>query len=563
MTGMERGMRRTIGLLVAIALLALQGACAPASNAPRAEPQAAPAATGQPAGKLTVGLSSLGTAEAWLPWLEAGREGWLVLDPIYESLVMANPQTGEIEPELAERWEVDETGKHWRFFLRRGVPFQDGHGEMTAADVQYSYEMYLSDRSVASNKATFQALVEQVEVVNPSEIVFHLKEPDVTFLGRLTPGNFGVVSKQYVEGVGERDAANKPIGTGPYKLVEHKRQQSATLEAVAPHWRETARFHALVLRRVPDAAARLAMLRSGEVDITEIPFKLKREAEAVSLAFLRVEGAAVYHVQLGGQIVPSRDTFDPTVPWVGDPRDPASQERALKVRRALNLAVDKQAIINSVFEGEGVPGVAPFFRPGSEFVPSAVQPYPYDPQEAKRLLGEAGYPQGFSREIEMLLMPWPGRAEMADVGEAVAGFWERNLGLKVKRTPIDFATYVPNIGVPRKTAWVTWAHGYIPRPVSEPLIGMETWLTSKSRYNTVVEAPEVDALAVKIRADLDHAKRVQDYRELAQTFVSQSYAVPIAAVPTLYAYNPKVIASWPLQPGESYIGGYERAVPAR
>ena len=438
-------MRRVVGVFVMVGLLAVQGACAPARETPSGEPRAAQAGSGQapagqtaasqPTGKLTVGLSSLGTAEAWLPWLEAGREGWLVLDPIYESVVAPNVQTGEIEPQLAERWEVDETGKHWRFFLRRGIPFQDGHGELTAEDVKYSYEMYISDRSVASNKATLQTLVEQAEVVSPYEIVFHLKHPDVTFLGRLTPGNFGVVSKQYVESVGEREAATKPIGTGPYKLIEHKRQQSATFEAVAPHWRETPRIKTLVLRRVPDQAARLAMLRAGEIDITEIPFKLKREAEASGLQFLRVEGAAIYHVQLGGQILPTRDTFDANVPWVGTPGDAASQERALKVRRALNLAVDKQAIINSVFEGEGVPGVAPYYLPGSEFMPSGLQPYPYDPQEAKRLLAEAGYPQGFSREIEMQLMPWPGRAEMVDVGEAVAGFWERNLGLKVKRTP--------------------------------------------------------------------------------------------------------------------------------
>src|SRR5579885_431596 len=559
-------MRRLAGFLTAIGLVSLLAGCG-ASNSPPSSganaAQAAPAAPGgQPSGKLTVGLSSLGTAEAYLPWLEAGREGWLVLDPIYESVVTANVQTGEIEPELAERWEVDETGKHWRFFLRQGIPFQDGHGELTAEDVKYSYEGYISDHSVASNKATLQALVEQVEVVNPYELVFHLKQPDVTFLGRLTPGNFGVVSKQYVESVGEREAANKPIGTGPYKLVEHKRQQSATLEAVASHWRPTPRFQTMVLRRVPDEAARLAMLRAGEVDITEIPFKLKREAEATGYQFLRVEGAAIYHVQLGGQIAPSRDTFDPSVPWVGTPGDAASQERAQKVRQALNLAVDKQAIINSVFEGEGVPAVVPYYLPGGEFLPPDLKPYPYDPAEAKRLLADAGYPQGFSREIEMQLMPWPGRAEMVDVGEAVAGFWERNLGLKVKRTPIDFATWVPNVGVPRKTAWVTWAHGYIPRPVSEPLIGMETWLTSQSRYNTVAETPEIDALATKIRADLEHAKRVQDYRELAQTMYSHYYTVPIASVPTLYAYHPKVIASWPLQPGESYIGGYERAVPA-
>ena len=124
-------MRHSVGLFLVVGLLVVQGACAPARDTSSAQPQEAraasgQAASGQPTGKLTVGISSLGTAEAWLPWLEAGREGWLVLDPIYESVVAPNVQTGEIEAQLAERWEVDETGKHWRFLLRRGSRFRMG-----------------------------------------------------------------------------------------------------------------------------------------------------------------------------------------------------------------------------------------------------------------------------------------------------------------------------------------------------------------------------------------------------------------------------------------------------
>jgi ABC-type transport system substrate-binding protein len=422
--------------------------------------------------------------------------------------------------------------------------------------------MIVSDKSVASSRAALPGLVERLEVVNPREVVFHLKYPDVTFLGRVAPGYFGIVSKAYVESVGPGEAAAKPVGTGPYRLVEHKRQESVTLAAVPQHWRETAKFKTLVLRRIPDQSARLATLRAGEIDVTEVPFKLKREAESAGLKILRIPGAAIYHVQLGGQILPSRDTFDQSVPWVGDPNDPASQDRAFKVRQALNLAVDKQAIINAVFEGEGVPALVPYFMPGSEFVPADAKPYEYNSQEAKRLLTEAGYGGGFSREIEMLIMPWPGRAEMADVAEVVAGFWERNLGLKIRRRSMEFATYAPNVGTPRRTAWVTWAHGYTARPLSEPVISMETWMPTTARYNSSVERPEIDKLAAKIRAEIDRSKRIEDYRALAQLFYNGYYAVPIASVPSLYAYNPKVLSEWPLQPGDSYISGYERAVPA-
>ena len=525
---------------------------------PGASPQSV--ATG-PKGKLSVGLPSLGTAENYLPWLEAGREGWVVLGAIYESLIDSDPVTGDYRPLLAERYEVEEAGKRWRFHLQKGVRFHDG-GEMTAEDVKYSYEMYISDRSVNAAKPVFAGLVESVQIINPHELVFNLKRSDVTFLGRFGNSAFGVVSKAYVERVGEKEAASKPVGSGPYKFVEHKRQISVTFEAVPDHWKETARFKALELKRIPDQSARLAMLRAGEINITEIPFKLKREAEASGMKFIKLPFASIYHVQLGGQLLATRDTYDATVPWVGDYNDPESQKRALLVRRALNLAVDRQAIIDGVFEGEGVPAVTPFFVPGSEFVTPDMKPYPYDPAEARRLMAEAGYANGFPREFEMLLMPWVGRSEMVDVSEVVAGFWERNLGLKIKRRPIDFGNYAANVGGPRKTPWVTWAQGFGPRPMNEPIGAMDTWLTTTARYNSVAEKMEIDELANSIRAEVDQAKRTAQYRALSRLFHDNYYAVPIAGVPSLYAYDPKVVAGWQSQPGDSYMGGYHRAMPA-
>ncbi|MBI4493367.1 MAG: ABC transporter substrate-binding protein [Chloroflexi bacterium] len=582
-------MRTLLGLLLAIGLVIVMASCAPspaapaapaqeaakpaaapAKEAPAAKPAAAPATAApaakpaaKPSGKFTIGTSSLGTAEAWLPWLETGREGWAVMGAFYESLVNIDRQSGDTVPMLAERWEIEEAGKRWRFFLRKGVQFHDGQGELTAPDVKFSVEQFMTDKAVASNAAVFKQLVDRVEVVNPYEVVLHLKQPSVTLLGRLTPNYFGIVSKKYVETAGERQATTKPVGTGPFKLIEHKRNQSATFEALDQHWRQTAPFKTLVVRQVADEAARLAMLRSGEIDVGAISFKFKREAEAAGLKLLRIQGAAQYHVHLGGQVLPSRETFDPKVPWVEDPKDPASRERALKVRKALNLAVDKQAIIKSVFEGEGVPSVVPFLAPGGDFVPPSLTPYPYDPAEAKRLLAEAGYAQGFPREIEMILMPWPGRAEMVDVGEAVAGFWERNLGLKVKRTPMDYAVFAPQVSIPRRTAWTTWAHGYQGAPLSEPAAAMGTWLTSKSAQNTVAEAPAIDDLSNKILAEANRSKRVELYRELAKAFYEPYHAVPVVAVPALYASNPKTVASWPLPPGDAYLSGYEYAMPVR
>src|SRR3954465_14797107 len=112
-------MRHTVALHLVVGLLVVQGACAPARDTSSSQPQGAraaagPAASGPPSGQLTVRSSPLGPPAARLPPLAAAPGGWLVLDPIYESVVAPNVQTGEIEAQLAERWEVDETGKHWR-----------------------------------------------------------------------------------------------------------------------------------------------------------------------------------------------------------------------------------------------------------------------------------------------------------------------------------------------------------------------------------------------------------------------------------------------------------------
>ena len=509
-----------------------------------------------PVGKLTVALSSLGTAQVYLPWREAGAEGWIVMWGFYEGLTSVSPITQKLEPMLAERWEVQDDGKRWTFFLRRGVPFQDGWGELTAEDVRFTFDQIMSEKSIHTGKGSLGQVLERVEVDNPYQVTFYLKRT-YPFFADLIAQNyyFGIVSRKYVESVGEEQAAAKPVGTGPFKLIEHQRLHFARFEAVENHWRITPQFKTLELRQIQDPSARLDMLRAGQADVAEIPFKLKREAEAAGMRFTKSESAALYHVHLGGQVLPSRNVFDPTVPWVGDPNDPVSQERALKVRKALALAVDKQAIIDSVFYGEAKPLTYPFYSPHLEYLPK-LPPYPYNPEEARRLLAEAGYTNGFSREIEMLLQPWPGRAEMVDVDEAVAGFWEKHLGLRVKRTPMDFATWAP-IGRARDMAWRTWTQGVQSQPANEPAIPMVSWITSTSTYNTVAERPDIDELYARITSTIDQTKREELHAELARKLYEGYYCIPIAAVPSLYAINPKTVSNWPRAPGESYLRGYE------
>ena len=131
------------------------------------------------------------------------------------------------------------------------------------------------------------------------------------------------------------------------------------------------------------------------------------------------------------------------------------------------------------------------------------------------------------------------------------------------RSPIDFGNYAANVGGPRKTPWVTWAQGFGPRPMSEPIAAMDTWLMSNARYNSMAERKEIDELAVAIRSENDRAKRVEKYQALARFMYDNHLGGTIAGVPSLYAYDPKIVSGWQSQPGDSYMGGYFRAMPAK
>ena len=418
--------------------------------------RSASATARQPEGTLTVAVATFG-GERWLPHLYVGAED-LVLKPMYENLLNRDPQTGALTPLLAERWEVLEGGRAWRFHLRKGVPFHYGRGEVTAEDVKFTFEAIAKDGSANALAPEFR-LITRMDIDDPYTITIRFDQPFVTFGNRVTQGLFASVayihSKQYLESVGEEGVERHPVGTGPWRFVEHVRGDRMVYEAVEHHWQAVPHFKRLVFLKVPEPATRMAMLRAGSVDVIEIGGEYVAELQKVGIRTLVIPNAAWVWVVLGGQW-PTKPTYDSTVPWALP-----DAERARKVRLALNLAVDKQAIIQQVLGGLGTAAGTVNFYPTDPWTTEALrQPYPYDPAKAKALLAEAGYPQGFA--VTMNLTAWPGRGYLPDVGEAVATYWEK-LGLTVKRRPVDRAVFalLPSPVVPWGRVGVRWT---CPRP---------------------------------------------------------------------------------------------------
>src|SRR3990172_6498984 len=412
----------TILVLAVVLLPGVFGCQAKPATTP-ATTSAAPTTTSttpvvaKPSGTLVVAVTSLGS-EVWLPNADSPTMQWA--SSCYDFLLYRDA-AANIVPGLAESWDISPDGLTYTFHLRKGVQFHGGYGELTADDVKYSYDLATSTGTKNSVTLQWSRSMDKVEVLDTHTIRFSLKTYSVNFFSKLQREymvTFPIVSKKYVEAVGIEQAGRKPIGTGPYKFVENVFGDHITFEAVENHWRQTPAFKTLIIKVIPDEASRINMLRAGGADIIEMSLGSKAEVVNAGFKIKSSPGTVGYVVALGGQFLPTVPTFDATYPWVGDPRDPQSWERALKVRKALNLAINRDEIVKTLLAGEGQALVAPQALPGSPMSALAEKPYPYDPEQAKRLLTEAGYPNGFT--ITMKLYASSGRAEAPDIGQAVA-----------------------------------------------------------------------------------------------------------------------------------------------
>ena len=504
-----------------------------------------PASAAGPEGTLTVAVATFGN-ERWLPHLYVGAED-VVLKPMFENLLTRDPRTGELSPMLAERWQVLDGGRTWRFHLRRGVRFHDG-AELTAEDVRFTFATLAREGSNNSLAPEFR-LIKSMEVEGPHTLTVRFDKPSVVFGNKVTQGLFSSVafiqSRRAIESgeAGERH----PVATGPWKFAEHVRGDRIVYEAVDHHWRATPHFKRLVFLKVPEPATRMAMLRAGSVDVIEIGGEYVDELKKVGVRTLLMPNVSWVYIILGGQW-PTKPTYDPKVPWAQP-----DGERARKVRLALNLAVDKQAIMQRILGGLGSAVGSWLSYPSDPWTTDALKkPYPYDPARAKQMLAEAGYPGGF--DVTMNLTAWPGRGYLPDVGEAVATYWEK-IGVRVKRRPVDRAIFAADFRA-RAYSGVTLAY-------AAPLVAPEPWEVlfragyTKAALNLFVEHPKLDEFIDRLAVQPSLPERTRIMREELGPWL-QEYVpgVAIGAAHAIAGLGPRV-GDWPLIPGHMGFHNWE------
>lgn len=316
-------------------------------------------------------------------------------------------------PCLAESWTISPDYRTYKFKLRKGVKFHNGD-EMTAEDVVFTFKRYKGGpASMLHNR------IEKLEAESPHLFSVTFKKPFPDFLEYLLPGASSIawiVPKKYVEKVGDAEFRRHPVGCGPYKFVEFKAGIVLVGEAYENYWRKIPHVKRLELYSVTERSTRYAMAKKGELDfalsMTDVFYERVKKDPA--LRMLTGASPNYQYVYIAAQ-------WDPKSPWFD-----------ARVRKAASLAINRKPLSDVVYpEGGSIDSLG---LPGDpEALRSPVDPY--DPERARKLLAEAGYPKGFHGGKFYYFQ------EFSNMGEMIATFWKA-IGIELEMTPMERSVWL-------------------------------------------------------------------------------------------------------------------------
>ncbi len=432
---------------------------------------------------------------------------------LFDSLVGRDSEK-RIVPELAESWKLLDDNT-WQFRLRRGVVFHNGE-PFNAEAVRFTLQRVLDPNQKSPNRANI-AEITKVEVVDDFTVKLVTRQPYAPLLNRLI--DFPIVPPKYTAEKGNQGFSLHPVGTGPFRFVELVKDDRLVVEAFDRHWRGAPRIRRIVFRPIPEPFTRTAALRNGEVDvITNVPPNLARELE-------RVPGIKVQRVPSTWMIYLGLNAF----------KKPLSDVR---VRQALNYASDVDTIIKTVLEGNGRRTPGPLTPHMFGYDPG-VKGYPYDPAKARRLLAEAGYPDG----LDIILDAPEGRYQGdKEVAEALAGQWQK-AGFRPKVQVAEWGAYFKRyLAKQFPDAYLLGLGG--PMQDGDELFNL---VSSKGR-GLYYKNEKVDMLFDSGRSTMDPAKRRKIYADLAKAMVDDATWVFLMQQVDIYAMRDRV--DWTPRPDQ-------------
>lgn len=333
-----------------------------------------------------------------------------------EGLLIRDPDTMEIKPHLAVSYRNIDPNT-WEFKLRQGVKFHNGE-EFNAESVKFSIERNVYSKMRTSGQTVWpRAIGPQVQIVDPYTVLITTKIPDPLLPNRLAAEPFNMAPAKALAAFKDKYVTDKLIGTGPFKFVEFALGDRLVVEANPDYWGPKPATQRIVFQVIPDPSTRVAALQRGAVDIIiNLPIPLIPAVENdPDLKVYSVLGSTVHNI------------FPNTKETV------TLKDR--RVRQALNYAIDREVILKNLYAGHGKVLTTVVARQVTNAIDAGA--YPYDPQKAKQLLAEAGYPNGFELILYQAIGRW---SQAEEAAQLIAGYFEK-IGVKTKLMTLEWGEY--------------------------------------------------------------------------------------------------------------------------
>lgn len=440
---------------------------------------------------------------------DANPDIWAFMQ-IYQQLVRVNVKGDGFDPDLATKWTTSADGKTWTFFLRKDAKFSNGD-PVKASDAVWSL------KRAHDTKGPWQWALEPVQEITAKDdytVVITLKEPWGPFLSDISLFSNSILPEKVFKDAKAEDFANKPVGSGPFMLVEWKKGEELVMKA-NPYYHEKGvpRTAELRIRYIPDDNSRIIAVQSGDVDgIDYPPFSRMNELKKDAKLDAQLNpSTAVAHLSLNNLVAPLNN---------------------VKFRQALAYATDRAAIVKAVCFGNCTPATTflpmttPFFNKGSKG-------YVYDLNKAKQLIKESGV----KTPITLKLLFRSNDAVHQPTAVTLRAMWAK-VGINLELEPLDRATATKRYRANEFQVYITGWTNDIPDP--SQLAAYELGFTESQSYHSGYQSKAMDELLAKGQREVNPEKRRQIYYQIQDLALRDSPLLWLYYAPYTIAINKKM-----------------------
>ncbi len=512
---MKKNLKRALVLILTLALMASLAACGGSgkTGTTTTSSSGTPAGTEQTssAEEKQLVIARPEDSDNLDPVTQDGNVNIWLFGLTMESLVQASDDGTAIEPCLADSWDISEDGLTYTFHLKPGVLFADGT-PVTTEDWIWSLERARDTKSSAWS-FSLNAL-ESVEAPDDSTIVVHLTQPWAPILSDLAMFNSAVQSKAYYEKVGEEAYKQAPMGTGPFYFSEWKKGEYVLLSKNTNYWNpELPKLDSVKFLAVPDDNSRVMMLQAGEVDaISFVPWNRMKELDSdPNIVATGLPSTEIRNLLINNTVEPLND---------------------VRVRKALMMATNKQELMDVALSGFGQAAIS-LMGPAVPYNDQTITVTTYDPEGAKALLAEAGYPDGF----EVTLAVDSGNTVNATLGTQLKEQW-KEVGVTLNLETMEKGTINERMmNMDLQLQLRSWTND-----MADPSQQLEyacVYENAKCLFSGW-QNPEVEALVFEASAELDPARRQEIYSQIQQLYADELPVLNLFYIPYPVAYRSNV-----------------------